>query len=93
MKQRVLTDISVTCEPPHSVGRYCRDKEHEARLLKEWAKELEDFVRDHRSQDAVSLIVEERYEEICSHCRRLWEEDEEGPTCCAEAKSEHVAQV
>lgn len=88
MKTKVLIDVTVSCDPPSSIGRWSRDMEGKARALESWAMEFEEFIRDHRSQDPVSLVVERQYQDQCSHCGREWEEDSDGPLCCAKAQEE-----
>lgn len=62
-----------------------REKTHEefAKMLEERCKEFEEFMRDHRSQDSVSLTVERVVSEVCSGCGQEWEEakDEQGRYC------------
>lgn len=88
MKKKVLVDISIRCEPSSWVGRHARTMEQMAKEYEAWCKEFEDFVRDHRSQDAVYLTIERKYSDQCSFCHNVWEEDEEGPLCCQEAMDE-----
>ena len=88
MKQKVLVDVRVICEPPSSAARWAYTMEDQARKFEAWCRDFEAFVRDHRSQDPVSLSVEREYEERCSHCGRRWEEDAEGPVCCDKAQQE-----
>ena len=88
MKKKVLIDVHVICEPPASATRWAYTVEQQARQLEEWCREFEEFVRDHRSQDPVSLSVQRQYEERCSHCGRQWEEDADGPVCCDKAQQE-----
>lgn len=88
MKKKVLVDVHVICEPPASAIRWAYTVEQRARQLEEWCREFEKFVRDHRSQDPVSLSVERQYEERCSHCGYQWEEDADGPVCCEKAQAE-----
>lgn len=89
MKLKVLIDLKVVCVPPYTVGKWSRTNEEKARRLDEWCKEFEDFVRDHRSQDPISLSVEREYQDQCSHCTSEWETDDEGrPVCCNKAQKE-----
>lgn len=85
MKQKVLVNFSITCDPPRYVVSYCNTIERKVKALEEWCREFEYFIRDHRSQDCVSLTVEREYEDQCSYCGNKWEVDEDGPTCCDEA--------
>jgi len=89
-KKRVVVDVTIECDAPTHMGYY-RDMEARARAIERWAKGFEEFVRDHRSQDPVSLTVIRSYGEVCSYCLNTWEEDDEGPLCCAKAQEEHIA--
>lgn len=91
MRQKVLVDVQVTCDPPAT--RWCRTLEERARELEHWARDFHEFIRDHRSQDPVSLNVERIYQDQCSHCHREWEEDEDGPLCCDKAQEEWRANA
>ena len=92
MKQKVLIDLHVTCEPPCWVGRWSKTLEDKAKQMEEWCLDFEEFLRDHRSQDPVILNVEREYQEQCSLCGREWEEDADGPLCCNEAQNEWQKQ-
>ena len=52
---------------------WSRDPERMARSLEAWAKEFNDFLRDHRSQDALRISVVRDAEEVCSLCGQPWE--------------------
>jgi hypothetical protein len=91
VKKKVLEDISLECDYPGYVGRYERTMEGRARALEEWAHELVQFIRDHRSRDDISLSVKRIYEEQCGFCGCEWESalDDEGcPVCCDAAMKE-----
>lgn len=93
MKQKVLVDVVVKCDPPSHIYRWARTVEQQAEMLEDWVKEFHDFIRDHRSQDPVYLNVERVYEDRCSFCNREWETEENGePICCNEAVAEWTAQ-
>ena len=68
-----LMDVSVEVNPPHYAYGYSRDTERIAKSLEYWAKDLVDFVRDHRSQDELDLAVVRDVREVCSLCGRDWE--------------------
>jgi len=81
-----LMDVSVEVNPPHYAYGYSRDPERIARCLEDWAKDLVDFVRDHRSQDSLDLNVVRDVREVCSLCGRDWEttppdDDDPNETC------------
>jgi hypothetical protein len=92
-KRRVLVDLKLTIEPNAHVTRWViprpgeRLLEAEGRALKEWARELEEFVRDHRSQDAVTIDVVRVEQDVCDACGAEWEEDGATgePFCCNKA--------
>lgn len=92
MKVEVLIDAKVVCEPSSHVTRWFSTQERKAQALERWAKEFEEFVRDHRSQDPIGLSVERVYESQCSHCGMAWEEDADGPLCCDAAQQEWNAE-
>ena len=84
-----ISDVRIVCEPTSHVFRltswetpYGSDEYYKRleRGYREWIKEFHDFIRDHRSQDPVSLDVEIDREDICSRCFSSWEPDEDG-TC------------
>lgn len=82
-KVRVLTDFAVTVDPPAHCSRWERDKERIARNLERWADEFHEFIRDHRSQDPITLNIERIYQDQCSVCGGEWEtmDDEMGLSC------------
>ena len=89
-KVSVLVDVTVEIDPPSYLGYY--DQERRARLMESWASELEDFIRDHRSQDPVSISVSRIVQDQCSHCHREWETFDDGePCCCQKAQDEWKA--
>lgn len=88
MKQKVLVDVKITCDPPTYIIRRCQPIERQARYIESWVKEFHDFIRDHRSQDPVNLNIERVYKNQCSFCGSEWEEDENGPVCCLKAQDE-----
>lgn len=89
MREKVLTDIKINCDPPpyRRYGGYTQ--EEYAKYCEEWVKDFHDFIRDHRSQDPVYLTVEREYEDQCSFCHYTWEVEENGcPLCCNAAEEE-----
>ena len=91
MKKFVLVGAKVVLDPPRWVESYHRTVEDRAKALERWAQDLQEFIRDHRSQDPVSITVEREYQNQCSHCGREWEEDADGPVCCGIAQEEWTA--
>ena len=78
-----LVSLRIVVDPPRD-SYWWRTEEQRIRGLEAWAHELEEFVRDHRSQDPISLTVERENETVCDRCHREWETyTEDGATCCA----------
>jgi hypothetical protein len=91
MKKRVLIDAKVVADVSRGVGYYNRTPEGYAKQLESLASEFNDFVRDHRSMDWVTLEVEKEFQDQCEHCHSEWETDAEGiPQCCELAQIEHA---
>lgn len=89
MKITVVTGVRVICEPPSHVGMWSQTLDAKADRLEEWVREFNDFIRDHKSQNGVTLSVERERGEQCSHCAYEWEVDENGePVCCETAVAE-----
>jgi len=90
MKKAVLIDLRIECAPPTGYYYYAGlTLEKQAKRLEEWAKDFNDFIRDHRSQDKVSLSVERIFQDQCSFCGSEWEIDNDGvPMCCQDAIKE-----
>ena len=79
-----LVDLRIVVDPPMASTYWRRTEEQRIRELEAWARELEEFVRDHRSQDPISLTVERETETVCDQCSRKWETyTEDGVTYCA----------
>jgi len=84
INKRVLTGVHIECEPPSSVTRYCGSIEREAKALEGWARDVKDFIRDHRSMDEIYLEIVRDYSDLCATCESEWESMvEDGKTCCA----------
>lgn len=84
-KKTVLLEVRVIAEFPSAL-RYLWDRTEEgrAKALEGAVRDFEEFLRDHRSQDAVSLYVDRVYEDQCSACGEKWEPCmEDGITSCA----------
>lgn len=92
MKIKALIDVKVECSPPtvYRWGKTLAEQvDYEARQLDAWAREFNDFIRDHRSQDQVRVSIERVYEDQCSHCHETWELCDDGlPGCCDKAIAE-----
>lgn len=89
MKKNVLVDVAITCDPPTIWGMNRKSMEDIAQEYESWVQDFHWFIRDHRSQDPVTLNVERQYQDVCSFCECEWEVDENGmPVCCGEAMDE-----
>jgi hypothetical protein len=97
---RVIAEFSVklTCACSHcqrrwweyarwdkATGRHVEGSAEDlVRCLEEKCKEFKEFLRDHRSQDMVSLSVERVKADQCSACGATWKaHEEEGQVFCA----------
>lgn len=91
MKKNILVNVSISCDPPR-VPYYISKLGNEkiAKYYESWVKDFEDFMRDHRSQDPVSLEVNYEYKDVCSHCGYDWEEENGLPMCCDKAQEEFI---
>ncbi|MFA6063918.1 MAG: hypothetical protein WC736_15125 [Gallionella sp.] len=88
MKVSVLVDLAIECDPPSHIWRYSSTIERRANRLEEWVNEFNSFIRDHRSQDGITLTVKRVMQDQCGICGRDWEEDSDGPLCCNDAQEE-----
>ena len=88
-KVRILKKARIVADPPGYLGRWCRNEEERAKEMLSWCKDFNEFIRDHRSQDAVHLSVERVEPNCCSACKAEWETyDEDGKTFCASCGTE-----
>ena len=97
---KTITDIKLTAEAPSWVYRTFKRTKLEALLeleenLKSWARDFQNFLRDHRSQDAILLDIEREIKEVCSACGEEWEgadTDEIGEYCiiCGAYQKIHI---
>ena len=65
-----------------------RDMEYYAKRLESEARDIKDFVRDHKSMDINDVYVEREYEYVCEHCKCGYKEETERPECCNDALRE-----
>ena len=83
----VLVGAHIEIDPPRWVGcTQWKDPAAYALALRDWAKDLEDFIRDHRSQDACGVEVVRETQDLCSCCKGEWEtyvDDVDGSLRCA----------
>jgi len=84
MFKKKLVDLHAEIELPHN--RYIRDLELQAELLEQEAKELSEFIRDHRSRDSYLINIIREYQSVCEYCGYEEERDVDGtPVCCQRA--------
>lgn len=88
MKKKIVTGIHLELEIPYAnyLGR-------ELKLLsahyEREAKDLQEFIRDHRSCDQYTIHVVKETETICEFCNDEWETLDSGePVCCTKAQEE-----
>ena len=84
-KLHILTDVKVEADLSNMLWRrnYYGKEEEKAKDLERAVKDFEDFLRDHRSQDMISLSVERVFEDVCSVCKDTWDivDDKDGKYC------------
>lgn len=72
--KKIVVDVKVVIE-----GKFCwwevDSIDRKCETMDRWARDLEDFFRDHRSMDVNSIRAEKTYREVCSSCSRPWEVD------------------
>ncbi len=85
IRKDVLVDVKVEADLTGMLWyRYEGDIEKRAKDLEKAAKDFHDFLRDHRSQDMISLDIVRIYEDQCTACGQTWELDTfEGEPSCA----------
>jgi hypothetical protein len=88
--KKLLTDIEAVIELPARVyGEVYGSDEYWKRLEKELqyeAKELVDFIRDHRSRDSYGIHIQKKYICVCKFCGHEEPEDFRGIwDCCEDA--------
>jgi len=92
MRVKKLTDLKIVIEPDYDLGRYLKTEQQRIDAYERWAKELQEFIRDHRSQDGCIITVERVCEDVCEFCGREWENiidpDTGEPLCCGQAQEE-----
>ena len=75
-------EVTIVVERPER--QYPKESlDNYAKRLERWARDFEEFVRDHRSQDPVHLTVQKTWETVCSLCGQKWEEDDGRCAWCA----------
>jgi len=93
-KKHILTGVHVECEPSYRITQYMSDIERQAKALESWAREVMEFIRDHRSMDDMDLSVVREYKDLCSVCENEWEIEEfQGVEHCAHCGCETTAET
>lgn len=70
VERKMLDEIRVEIEPGYGAIASWREPE---KAYEEWAKELLDFIRDHRSRDVNDIRVVVPTFDACSACGQPWE--------------------
>ena len=79
-----LVGLRVVVDPPRLSWGYQQTEAERVRDLERWAKEFEEFIHDHRSQDPISVSVEKDTRTFCDQCSNEAETyTEDGVTYCA----------
>lgn len=72
----VLVDVRVEADLSGMLWcRYRDDPEQHAKDLERAVKDFHDFLRDHRSQDMITLDVVRITQNLCAACGQTWERD------------------
>ena len=69
-----------------------KDPEKRAKRMEQEARDIKDFLRDHRSIDVHDVYVVREYGYKCEHCGYVYDHDEEKPECCEKATREWATQ-
>lgn len=98
-----VTDVRIVVEPPSYLGRLIRKTygtpaywEELAKEYQGWVNEFDEFLRDHRSQDANILSVEKERKKVCSECGEEWDTEDDGRgvfcVCCGSPVEREAAE-
>jgi len=91
MFNKVLVRLHAKIELPYP--RWTNDLNEIATELEYEAKELTQFLRDHRSRDAYDIDIIKEYQSRCEFCGYKEERDDAGcPVCCKKAVDEWGAK-
>jgi len=69
-----------------------RDIEVWAKRLESEARDVKEFIRDHKSMDVNNVYVVREYGYMCEHCKYVFDRDEESPECCEKAIREWASK-
>ena len=87
MFKKILVDLHAEIDLPRP--RWTRNIETIATELEHEAKDLTEFIRDHRSRDSYQINIVREYKSICEFCGYKEERDTDGtPVCCQKAIEE-----
>ena len=89
--QKTVTDARIVLEIKRPRWKIYANEGARAKDLEYTAKELEEFLRDHRSLDTHSVYVDRDYAYKCEHCDRWTDEFTNNPECCQKALDEYDA--
>ena len=86
-RENVLIDVRVEADLSGMIWTRRGDTEEQrAKDLEGAVKDFHDFLRDHRSQDMVTLDVVRVHKDICSGCGEVWQAEtidgKESCMCC-----------
>ena len=93
--KKTATAVHVEIDPDQYTQRQADrapNYEKAAEILRTWAKEIETFFRDHRSQDTNGLNVVVTYKWVCQFCEEEHYTPPTYPTCCDAAREEWEAK-
>ena len=92
MFKKILTDLHAEIDLPRP--RWTSDLDGIAADLEYEAKDLTEFIRDHRSRDSYHVDIVREYRSTCGFCGREEERDNDGtPVCCQKAVDEFMEEV
>lgn len=87
MFKKILVNLHAEIELPRS--RWVQNLEEQAKHLEHEAKDLTDFLHDHRSRDGYDVRIIREFKSKCEFCGLEEERDENGcPVCCDKAIEE-----
>ena len=89
--EKEVSDIRVIAEFPDDW--YTKDIEARIRRLERRIRDFKEFLRDHRSQDEVSLTVERIYAYKCKFCGYVWDDFPNNADCCDEIQEAQGIKV
>jgi hypothetical protein len=67
-QKKVVVDVRAVIDLPVSYWSHRGDMEQKASLMENEARDLVDFIRDHRSRDHYYITIEREYQYKCQWC-------------------------